>query len=119
MAVSAVGPFSAHVPTVAFTDPHNARLLYLAAFGLFALGIAMAVGTRYWWRNSRSEHPARGRLESMRVVRPVTVPEPAAPDVVEALPATVGEVNGSPVNGEVVAGIDPGLRQPAEVLEEH
>lgn len=47
------------------TDPENERLIYLSAGGLLLLAIALAVGTVWWWRNSRVEHPALGPLEVM------------------------------------------------------
>ena len=47
------------------TDPENERTIYIAAGGLLLLAIALAVGTVWWWRNSRVEHPALGPLEVM------------------------------------------------------
>jgi hypothetical protein len=66
--VSGVGAHLARA-SVAFTDPHNARLLWLAAGGLFVLGALLTIGTIVWWRRARSEHPALASLESMRRAR--------------------------------------------------
>jgi hypothetical protein len=48
-----------------FTDPKNARIVYLAAGGLALLGVLMLLATIAWWRNSRVEHPALAPLEVM------------------------------------------------------
>jgi hypothetical protein len=47
------------------TDPENERTIYIAAGGLLLLGLALAIGTVWWWRNSKVEHPALGPLEVM------------------------------------------------------
>ncbi|MEQ1701716.1 MAG: hypothetical protein ABMA25_16525, partial [Ilumatobacteraceae bacterium] len=47
------------------TDPENERTIYIAAGGLLMLAVALLVGTVWWWRNSRVEHPALGPLEVM------------------------------------------------------
>ena len=48
-----------------FTDPQNARLVWIASGGLALVGVALLVGTVLWWRSSRVEHPALGPLEVM------------------------------------------------------
>lgn len=48
-----------------FTDTRHARLIYLAAAGLFVVGVALGVGTWWWWRSAKVEHPALGPLEVM------------------------------------------------------
>ena len=48
-----------------FEDPENARIIYLAVAGLLVLAIVLGVGTWYWWRTSKVEHPALGPLEMM------------------------------------------------------
>ncbi len=48
-----------------FNDPENARIILLMAGGLLLLGALVAVGTFWWWRASRVEHPALGPLEVM------------------------------------------------------
>lgn len=48
-----------------FEDPQNARIIYLAVGGLLLLAIVLGVGTWYWWRTSKVEHPALGPLEMM------------------------------------------------------
>lgn len=48
-----------------FEDPQNARIIYLAVAGLLLLAIVLGVGTWYWWRTSKVEHPALGPLEMM------------------------------------------------------
>lgn len=48
-----------------FNDPENARIIWLMAGGLLVLGLLVAVGTIWWWRSSRVEHPALGPLEVM------------------------------------------------------
>jgi hypothetical protein len=48
-----------------FEDPDNARIIYLAVAGLVLLAVALGVGTWYWWRTSKIEHPALGPLEMM------------------------------------------------------
>lgn len=47
------------------TDPENERIIYVAAGGLLLLAVGLAVGTIWWWRNSRVDHPALGPLEVM------------------------------------------------------
>ena len=47
------------------TDPANERTIYIAAGGLLLLAIALGVGTLWWWRTSKVEHPALGPLEVM------------------------------------------------------
>ncbi len=48
-----------------FTDPKNARIIYLAAGGLVLLAVVLAIGTLVWWRTAKVEHPALGPLEAM------------------------------------------------------
>lgn len=48
-----------------FTDTRHARLIYLAAAGLFVVGVALALGTWWWWRSAKAEHPSLGPLEVM------------------------------------------------------
>jgi hypothetical protein len=48
-----------------FTDPHNQRVIYLAAGGLVLLAVLVAVGTVVWWRSTKAEHPALAPLEVM------------------------------------------------------
>ena len=48
-----------------FDDPENARIILLSAAGLVVLGLLIAAGTVWWWRNSGVEHPALGPLEVM------------------------------------------------------
>ena len=48
-----------------FTDPGNARVILMAAGGLVALAVLLALGTVWWWRTSKVEHPALGPLEVM------------------------------------------------------
>jgi hypothetical protein len=62
MRESAVG---ALLGATRITDPSNERTIYIAAGGLLLLAIALAVGTRWWWRTSKVEHPALGPLEVM------------------------------------------------------
>jgi hypothetical protein len=104
---------------VAFSDPHNARLLNLAAFGLFAVGLLMALTTRFWWRNARREHPVLGRLELMPVHRPPAVDDDAAADAVAAaMPAEVnGSAAGAAVGAQPVLVIDPGLHGKAAATD--
>jgi hypothetical protein len=48
-----------------FNDPTNERLIYLSAAGLVVVGIGLLVGTIWWWRRGRQEHPALAPLEVM------------------------------------------------------
>lgn len=48
-----------------FSDPQNARLIFLAAGGLFLLAVAIVVGTVWWWRSSGIEHRSLAPLEVM------------------------------------------------------
>lgn len=48
-----------------FSDPENARTIYLAAGGLVVLAAALVAGTVWWWRSSGVEHPVLGPLELM------------------------------------------------------
>lgn len=48
-----------------FDDPENARIIYLAVGGLLLMAVCLGVGTWFWWRNAKVEHPALGPLEVM------------------------------------------------------
>ena len=48
-----------------FSDPENARTIFLAAGGLIVLAAALVAGTVWWWRTSAVEHPVLGPLEVM------------------------------------------------------
>lgn len=48
-----------------FTDPENARAIYLAASGLLVVAVVVALGTVWWWRSTRAEHPSLAPLEVM------------------------------------------------------
>lgn len=48
-----------------FEDPENARTILLMAAGLVLLAVLVSVGTVWWWRTSKVEHPALGPLEVM------------------------------------------------------
>lgn len=48
-----------------FEDPENARIILLAAGGLVLVAVLVTVGTFWWWRTSKVEHPALGPLEVM------------------------------------------------------
>jgi hypothetical protein len=43
---------------IAFSDAHNARLIYLAAGGLVLLGLGLTWLTVRWWRDSEQVHPS-------------------------------------------------------------
>ncbi len=58
-----------------FTDPKNERMIYLMAGGLALVGILMIVATVWWWRSTRSDHPALAPLEVMGERRFLTLPE--------------------------------------------
>jgi hypothetical protein len=82
---------------VAFTDPHNARLLWISAGGLFAVGVLLTVGTILWWRRAGNEHPALAKLETMRLAR--------RPRPTTASPAATGGAAGSG-GGEAGSTVD-------------
>ena len=48
-----------------FTDPANARIIYLAALALVGAAGLLLVATIWWWKSSRVEHPVLGPLEIM------------------------------------------------------
>ncbi len=48
-----------------FTDPENARTIYLAAGTLLVVAVVLAIATVVWWRKGTTEHPALGPLEAM------------------------------------------------------
>jgi hypothetical protein len=48
-----------------FSDPQNARVVYLAVAGLLVLAACLSVATVVWWRQTKVEHPALGPLEVM------------------------------------------------------
>ncbi|MDO8361782.1 MAG: hypothetical protein Q7V88_02715 [Actinomycetota bacterium] len=48
-----------------FTDPANERIILLMAGGMVALAVVLTVGTVWWWRACKVEHPALGPLEVM------------------------------------------------------
>ena len=58
-----------------FNDPTNERLIYLSAAGLAVVGIGLLVGTIWWWRRGRQEHPALAPLEVMGARAWVRAPE--------------------------------------------
>lgn len=60
-----VGAVNSALTAETFNDPENARIILLMAGGLLLLGVLVAVGTFWWWRASRVEHPALGPLEMM------------------------------------------------------
>lgn len=47
------------------TDSEATRRVFLTAGGLFLLGLALLIGTVWWWRGTRPEHPVLGPLEVM------------------------------------------------------
>ena len=49
-----------------FTDPENSRTIYLVAAALVVVASVVGALTVWWWRASRTEHPALGPLEVMR-----------------------------------------------------
>ena len=65
MPLSALARTGTRVMADDFTDPQNARLVWIASGGLALIGVALLVGTVVWWRSSRVEHPALGPLEVM------------------------------------------------------
>jgi hypothetical protein len=68
MRVPSVVPMKVRVGVLAegtFDDPQNARIIYLAVAGLLLLAVVLGVGTWYWWRTNKVEHPALGPLEMM------------------------------------------------------
>jgi hypothetical protein len=91
------------VPILAVTDPRNARILLIVSWSLFAIGVVMLIATIWWWRHSKVEHPALGRLESMNAARAVTA---AAPSPVAEAESTSAE----PRPAEEPPVIDPLLR---------
>ena len=48
-----------------FDDPENARIILLAAGGLVLLAVLVGLGTLWWWRTVKVEHPALAPLEVM------------------------------------------------------
>lgn len=48
-----------------FSDPENARTIHLVAVALVIIAVALSVWTVWWWRTTKSEHPALGPLEVM------------------------------------------------------
>lgn len=48
-----------------FSDPQNARIVYLSAAGLLVLAVCLSLATFVWWRRAKVEHPALGPLEVM------------------------------------------------------
>lgn len=48
-----------------FDDPENARTIHLVAFALVLVAVVLSVWTVWWWRTTKSEHPALGPLEVM------------------------------------------------------
>lgn len=47
------------------TESEATRRVFLAAGGLALLGLVLLVGTIWWWRSTRSEHPSLAPLEVM------------------------------------------------------
>lgn len=48
-----------------YSDPETARVIYLLSGGLVVMAVGLAVATVWWWRSSKTEHPALGPLEEM------------------------------------------------------
>lgn len=92
------------VPILAVTDPRNARILLIVSWSLFAIGVVMLIATIWWWRHSKVEHPALGRLETMVTPRPIAAAAPSAA-------AVDGEsTSAEPRPAEEPPAIDPLLR---------
>lgn len=62
--MSSLAPFAAIV-AADFSDPGRARLIYLAAAALVALGLITVATTVWWWRQTRPDHPSLGPLMVM------------------------------------------------------
>ena len=88
--------------TARFEDPENARIIQFMAGGLALVAVLVAVGTVWWWRSTKVEHPALGPLEVMgsrswwkgdyttrrsrlEAVRPAAEPVEGAVDAIEAV----------------------------------
>jgi hypothetical protein len=56
------------------TDAEATRRVFLTAGGLLLLGLALLVGTVWWWRATRPEHPVLGPLEVMSERRWLKLP---------------------------------------------
>lgn len=48
-----------------FNDPENARTIHVVAVLLIVIAVVLSGWTVWWWRTTRSEHPALGPLEVM------------------------------------------------------
>mgnify|MGYP001206389040 CR=1 FL=1 len=67
-----------------FSDPENARTIYLAAGGLVVLAGALVAGTVWWWRTSGVEHPVLGPLEVMGTKPFLLADDDELRDIIEA-----------------------------------
>ncbi len=59
------GVVPAGVLAGSLSESEASRRVYLAAGGLALLGLLLLVGTVWWWRSTRNEHPSLAPLEVM------------------------------------------------------
>ena len=106
-----------------FEDPENARTILLMSGGLVLLAVLILVGTVWWWRTSKVEHPSLAPLEVMSsrrwwkgdytarrrrldAARPATEPGDAAAVVLEAVDLDAVR-RGSPPQFDDLADVAP------------
>lgn len=83
-----------------FSDPENARIIYLAAGGLIVMAAALIAGTIWWWRSSAVEHPVLGPLEVMGTKPFITADDDLRRDLIES--ARPGAMVGDELDDELV-----------------
>ena len=67
------------------SESEASRRVYLAAGGLGLLGLLLLVGTVWWWRSTRNEHPSLAPLEVMGARRWRRASEPERQRLVEGV----------------------------------
>lgn len=87
---------SAGVLAGSLTESEASRRVYLAAGGLALLGLLLLVGTVWWWRTTRNEHPALAPLEVMGARRWRRAGDPERQRLVDGVRPEGAEV-GAPV----------------------
>ena len=93
------------------SESEATRRIVLAAGGLALLGLILLIGTVWWWRSTRAEHPSLGPLEMMSARRWRRASEPERARLVgkvrpEGADQPVGVARPEPVDLSVLAAVD-------------
>jgi hypothetical protein len=90
------------------TDAEATRRVFLTAGGLFLLGLALLIGTVWWWRGTRPEHPVLGPLEVMGERRWAKAPLHERRRMIESVRAARPQpVRGAPASSSTTPSSTP------------